>query len=273
MKYPIATEWQYRRDLLALNKYMRKSISKYLLPKIPRMVDEAVNIHAIPTGEVRQDAWQVDLRTALNNIAKDMVDPVNQTIKQVPRHAVKINQYNKDEWKKLIRSQYGVNPTAESPDEYRSVLNNWAYDNAALIKDIPQRTLLQIRDLTVESLMSGQTVDDMQQDIYDIMDERMDVTDSRARLIARDQVAKLNGQLTKERQIGIGVDSYIWRTVGDERVRDTHDMVDGNTYTWDNPPGETDGNHPGEDYQCRCWAETILPEALELEASLLEEVE
>src|SRR6266576_1626169 len=136
MKYPIATEWQYRRDLLALNKYMRKLITKHLIPVVPRMTDEAGNIHALPTGEVRQDAWQDELRDALTKIAKDMVDPVERTIKKMPQHGVKVNQFNKEEWRKLIRSQYGVNPTAESPNEYRLVLQNWAYDNAALIKDI-----------------------------------------------------------------------------------------------------------------------------------------
>jgi SPP1 gp7 family putative phage head morphogenesis protein len=103
------------------------------------------------------------------------------------------------------------------------------------------------------------------------MSDRTDVSDSRAKLIARDQVAKLTGELTKERQLDMGVTGYIWRTVGDERVRDSHSEVDGKFFTWDNPPFETDGNHPGEDYQCRCWAEPVLPEFVAYEASLLEE--
>jgi len=273
MKYPIGTEWAYRQDLLKMNKVMRKLLDKHLVSIVPNLVEEPTDIHALPTGVVRQDAWQDELRDALNKIAKDMVDPVNATIKRMPTHGARVNQFNKDEWRRLIRSQYGVNPTAESPAEYKLVLDNWAYDNAALIRDIPAKTLTQIRDATVDALMSGKAPEDMTDEIYDIMDERMDVTDSRARLIARDQVAKLNGQLTKERQIDAGVDSYIWRTVGDERVRETHDAVDGQTFTWDSPPGETDFNHPGEDYQCRCTAEPILPETLEFEANLLEDVE
>jgi SPP1 gp7 family putative phage head morphogenesis protein len=178
-----------------------------------------------------------------------------------------------DEWTKLIRSQYGVDPTKEDPERMNALLSNWAHNNALLIKDIPFKTMNQVKDATVETLMSGRTTDDMTQEIYDIMSERTDVTDSRAKLIARDQVAKLNGALTQERQRDIGVDSYTWRTVGDERVRETHDEVDGQVFTWDNPPGETDGNHPGEDYQCRCWAEPILPEFIEMQAGLLEELE
>jgi SPP1 gp7 family putative phage head morphogenesis protein len=84
-------------------------------------------------------------------------------------------------------------------------------------------------------------------------------------------VAKLNGKLTESRQRDIGVEGYIWRTVGDERVRETHESVDGDYYSWDNPPSETDGNAPGEDYQCRCWAEPVLPSEMEFQAQLLEE--
>jgi SPP1 gp7 family putative phage head morphogenesis protein len=118
-------------------------------------------------------------------------------------------------------------------------------------------------------LIDGTNLNDLTTKIYDIMSERTDVTDSRARLIARDQTAKLNGELTQIRQQDLGVESYVWRTVGDERVRDTHEENDGQTFAWSDPPAET--GHPGEDYQCRCWAEPILPEFVAYEASLLEE--
>lgn len=45
---------------------------------------------------------------------------------------------------------------------------------------------------------------------------------------------------------------YIWRTSGDDKVRPSHAINNGRIFSWDNPP-ET--GHPGEDYNCRCWAE------------------
>ncbi|MCH2545980.1 MAG: minor capsid protein, partial [Alphaproteobacteria bacterium] len=45
---------------------------------------------------------------------------------------------------------------------------------------------------------------------------------------------------------------YIWRTSGDEKVRAAHAANNGKIFAWDNPP---DTSHPGEDYNCRCWAE------------------
>jgi len=274
MKYPHGIEYSYRNDLLALSHKLKLSLKKHMAPIVPKMAAEVTNHLELPTGTmVRQDAWQDDLRTAFERIVRDMGKPVDDTIKSMIKYGPMTNQYNKAEWTKLIRSQYGVDPTKENPEAYKELMAQWSRNNALLIKDIPTKTMLQIQEKTIEALRVGQTVPDLTKDIYDIMAERTDVTDSRAKLIARDQVAKLNAQFTQERQQDAGIEGYVWRTVGDERVRDTHDAVDGQFFSWDNPPGETDGNHPGEDYQCRCWAEPVLPEYLEFQASLLDQEE
>jgi hypothetical protein len=45
---------------------------------------------------------------------------------------------------------------------------------------------------------------------------------------------------------------YIWRTVGDGKVRASHAANANKVFAWDKPPAT--GN-PGEDYGCRCWVE------------------
>ncbi len=47
-------------------------------------------------------------------------------------------------------------------------------------------------------------------------------------------------------------DYYVWRTMEDEKVRESHASRDGKVYNWNLPPV---GGNPGEDYNCRCWAE------------------
>ncbi len=44
---------------------------------------------------------------------------------------------------------------------------------------------------------------------------------------------------------------YIWRTVGDEKVRDSHAELDGTVRDLSDSPD------PGEDFNCRCWAEPV----------------
>lgn len=85
--------------------------------------------------------------------------------------------------------------------------------------------------------------------------ERADVSESRAELIARDQTLKTNGAITEIRQRGAGVDRYVWSTSLDERVRESHAALEGQTFSWDSPP---DVGHPGQDYQCRCVAVPVI---------------
>ncbi len=91
--------------------------------------------------------------------------------------------------------------------------------------------------------------------------ERGEVSEARAELIARDQTLTLNGQITEERQTSAGVESYVWSTSLDERVRDEHVALEGQTIAWSDPP---DVGHPGDDVLCRCVAIAIVEDLADL---------
>lgn len=93
------------------------------------------------------------------------------------------------------------------------------------------------------------------EELKDQLQERADVSESRAELIARDQTLKVNGAITEIRQRGAGVEKYVWSTSLDERVRETHAALEGQTFSWDSPP---EVGHPGEDFQCRCVAVPVI---------------
>lgn len=99
-------------------------------------------------------------------------------------------------------------------------------------------------DLTVEELLA-------------VLQERGDVAMRHAVLIARDQVYKLNAEITRTFQINSGIETYWWRTCRDERVRQTHRANEGRTFHWSYPSPIT--GHPGHDPNCRCLAIPILP--------------
>lgn len=65
---------------------------------------------------------------------------------------------------------------------------------------------------------------------------------------------KQSGQLSNEEQQEAGYTHYIWHTQRDDRVRGTHAINSGKMFAWNAPPPT---GHPGEDYNCRCWAEPI----------------
>jgi SPP1 gp7 family putative phage head morphogenesis protein len=84
-----------------------------------------------------------------------------------------------------------------------------------------------------------------------------DVSRSKADLLARDQVLTHAANVRQARMVEIGIREYIWRTSQDERVREEHAALEGQRFSWDNPP---DVGHPGEDIQCRCTPDPILPD-------------
>ena len=55
-------------------------------------------------------------------------------------------------------------------------------------------------------------------------------------------------------------DYYIWRTRQDNKVRGKHAEREGKIFNKHIPP---EGGNPGEDYNCRCWAEPYKPQKVE----------
>jgi len=53
---------------------------------------------------------------------------------------------------------------------------------------------------------------------------------------------------------------YIWQTRRDGKVRSTHADREGQIFAWNSPP---EGGHLGEDYACRCTAESYVPNQTE----------
>lgn len=135
--------------------------------------------------------------------------------------------------------------------------------NVLLISNLTNNTIDNIETLLFEQIPRGQSYRDLQDKIKQIFT----TSDSRAELIARDQTTKLYAKINISRYKEVGLTSYYWRTAKDERVRKDHNGLDGQLFSFDNPPitcteGKRSGerNNPGEDIQCRCWPEPILPE-------------
>ena len=86
--------------------------------------------------------------------------------------------------------------------------------------------------------------------------EDLGISSKRAKFIARNEVATLNGALNKVRQKQVGIEKYVWSTSLDERVRPEHQEREGETFSWSDPPAD---GHPGEPINCRCVARAIIP--------------
>lgn len=162
------------------------------------------------------------------------------------------------EWKRTVHETLGLDIMDDYylGEFYRQALQEWIDQNVSLIKSIPQEALSEMHSIVSQGFKTGATLTSIEKEIRNTYH----VKRSSAKLLARDQIAKLNGQLTKQQQTDAGVNEYIWSTSGDSRVRETHKKLDGKKFRWDDPPVVTPPGkpvrrcHPGEDYQCRCVA-------------------
>lgn len=162
------------------------------------------------------------------------------------------------EWKKAIKATLGIDIREDYylGDFYAEQLGEWASENVDLISAIPEDTLDKMKDIVYDGYVNGRTTTKMVRDIQ----RAYKVSKTHATLIARDQTAKLNGQIQRHQQMDAGIEEYIWCTAGDERVRASHAALNGQKFRWDDPPTNSDGRrcNPGEDYQCRCIGRPVF---------------
>jgi SPP1 gp7 family putative phage head morphogenesis protein len=179
--------------------------------------------------------------------------------------ATATSDHQKREIRKQMVATVGVDPGFRDQN-LRARINTFTAENVALIKSVPQKYLAEVRTTVLSGVRDGARASE----IADDLEERFEVSESRALLIARDQIGKFNGELNEMRQTELGVSQYVWRTSEDQRVRDTHSELDGETFEWDDPPmgggtSEDEEGNPGSGIQCRCWADPVLDDILNAE--------
>lgn len=149
-----------------------------------------------------------------------------------------------------IRSAIGVNISAALSKEgaIQRAVKAAITENIELIKSIPVKYFDRLETIVRKNFETGMRYETIVEKIKEVGN----VTESRAKLIARDQTSKMNSSFNQVRQTDLGIDKYIWQTSDDERVRPEHVEHEGKTFRWSEPPANT--GHPGEDIQCRCVA-------------------
>ena len=160
------------------------------------------------------------------------------------------------EWKKAVKSTLGIDLMDDyyTGELYRTMMERWVEDNVALIKTIPQESLGRMR----RSCWRLSERRNHRRPSSKQIQRTYSVDRRHAQLLARDQIAKLNGDITQQQQQDAGVVEYVWSTSGDSRVRPSHAALNHKRFRWDDPPvvDERPGGAvtPGKDYQCRCCA-------------------
>lgn len=253
MRYPRNVEQDYLSALLEL---LRQTHARVIAQVVPLLGDLARQ--AAPRADaLRMDAWADVLGAVIDALEEQAQrDTASPGVRALPTSVgQKVNAHSSAETSRVIKERLGLDVVARVPglDDRMAA---FARQNVKLITSLPTDYLYDVEQAALRALREGKRAED----IAAMLEDRYGVAQSRAALIARDQVGKLQGQLSQARQTALGLKRYRWRTSDDERVRPEHRARDGELFSWSDPPED---GHPGQPIQCRCWPDPELDDLLD----------
>lgn len=171
-------------------------------------------------------------------------------------YANSASTFQRDQLEEQTRATLGIDLTAGTDNQIPGMIDDFVGENVTLIRSLATNTLGEVNKIVARGFTDGSRHEDVAKELQ----ARFGIAERQARLIARDQIGKLAGQVNAARQQAMGVRRFTWRTVKDERVREEHQVLEGQVFEYDDPPAE---GLPGEPINCRCYAEPVFDDVLE----------
>ena len=211
-------------------------------------IEESMNDRSKILNQVRPKQWAL-----INGQMKQIYKPLEKIV--LTTNGVKTVKYKTEEL--AINPNKFRNPLVQK--QMDEILSQKSKEAANLIKGITDKQSDVLSNKIREAYLKGKTTDE----IKEIVKRTLKVGDGRAANIGRDQTNKLAGLINSERQKKIGIKEFTWRTKKDNRVRDSHEALEGKPFDWiTGAQGLLDmpsSRFPGDDPNCRCWAEPGNP--------------
>ena len=262
IKDPKKIEWEARRTLQNVAKPIKADIASLLeqMENNPTMTAPMVGRRL---DDIRK-MYQLQFESFAEQMAADWVG--------------KVNRYNREKTMETLRKSLGIDVGAIITEDMKKDLDMMMFEAATYIKTIPSELVLKVSDRVLQHYKGIPMPEN--RTLARQIKEEFKVSDGRAKVLARDQTAKMNCSISSIRQNAIGIDKYIWETSKDARVVGTpgglykkitklhknHYKMEGLLCRWDDPTvyskdkGKTwikrqadmPQNHPGDDIMCRC---------------------
>lgn len=293
--YPAAVEREYQKYLKKIMNVYVTEVKEFVRPRIERWAAE----QKADRAGIRVDEFDNEFKLFLDNmddIQVRMFARVGDGYKgfsqaairaDIGKYGERVEEFNFQQWEKTSTAMLGDAFVVSEP-WLGAAVSQWEQLNFTLIKSLTGEYIKDVNRIVSDGVTAGNTWNKIW---GDIQDKNTGLSESRTRLIARDQVGKLNGQITKKRNESAGIEMYEWLTSGDSRVRDSHIPLDGKICQWDDGSiyadsieaaiaGEWNSRSaigafegmPGEDFQCRCTSAPVFADMVdEIDQEISEE--
>jgi SPP1 gp7 family putative phage head morphogenesis protein len=136
-------------------------------------------------------------------------------------------------------------------------------ENVSLIKTISQQYHAQVETVMMQGIQNGRDLNFISTEL----DKRYDITDKRARMIARDQTNKSCEVIARQECDDAGITEGLWmHRAGAKKPRPAHVEMNGTRFNLkEGCFDEHEGRNvfPSELVNCRCTWKPVLPERMQ----------
>lgn len=210
------------------------------------------------TDDVNDHDFISIIRMAFDDMEVELTNVLNKfgLKRRLIRIAQRIDDHSAEEFARMLQSvSIDITKDMFMGDYFRHELERWVQTNIDLIVTLPHKTLSAMRQICLEGYREGKSISTITKEIQH---KYKTVGKNHARLIARDQTAKLAASVNESRQREAGINEYVWICCMDGRERPDHARLHNTQHSWDDPPvvDSRTGTraHPGVYFQCRCRA-------------------
>ncbi len=258
--------------------------ARRLLKRMTEPMKADINV-ILEQMQADQNLKAAEVGRRLENIRKTYEEMFALNADQIAKNWVgRVNSNNRKKMIAEMREKLGIDVGTILDEEMAKDLEVMMLEASTYIKTIPTELVFKVADRVLQHYKGIPFPEN--RTLRQQIKEEFKVSDGRAKVLARDQTAKMNTSISAIRQKAIGIDMYIWRTVQDERVvgkpggrypkgtklHKNHYIMEGKCCRWDNPDvySEDNGktwknrteqmphNHPGDDIMCRCRPEALI---------------
>lgn len=242
----LSIEIDYYKNIKKMTQYLISLIKDFLIPNLKYLTNE----HSVLKPDKMDDLVSTLERImSLMRIRFNSQYSDDEYIKIATKIANEVDMTNVRYFNRLSNiiaiDALGQEKWLES--ELRVFVKN----NVNLIRNIPTEYFNKVENIVLREVPKGT----LAKDIAEKIKSTYDMPQNKAKLIARDQTAKLNGSLNQLRQKEAGVEKFEWSAVMDNRTRPEHEHLNGKIFYWNDPPAE---GYPSEPINCRCVAIPII---------------
>lgn len=205
-------EREYAVQLRSLIRLMASELYREITPELKRLKPEYT-----ADARVSMDSWVSDILAAIRKVSSRFTSNLFEAQAQriAERTISRAEANNAQEFQASINKAVGVNMAAiVKPRAISDYLQASVAENVNLIKSIPAKYFQQIESLVLEGMKSGLAPTALAKQIQ----AETGATYDRAKFIARDQMAKINSDLTRKRQMDAGIEFYKSLDADDVRV-------------------------------------------------------